>query len=105
MWCRQQLVPQAGDRELTAEADGSVSSPAWPAEAAAGPGVGGPLLSRCLWGTRKGLSLCPWLAVEGRKQGCGGREHLPPPAQRAVQPRGRAWGRPQSGLNFWSSGG
>lgn len=40
MWCRQQLIPQAGDRELTAEAEPNVSSPAQLARVAAGPWFG-----------------------------------------------------------------
>lgn len=42
MWCRQRLIPQAGDRELTAEAGPNVSSSAQLGRVAAGHGVGQP---------------------------------------------------------------
>lgn len=81
----------AGDRELTARPRG-----VFPAQL----GLQRRLLARrgpppfqMPVGHAEPGSLSP-AAAEGRKQGCGGREHLPPPAQRAEPPRGRAWGRP-----------
>lgn len=78
------------------------SSPAWPAEAAAGPVR--PPLSRCLWGTQS-PGLCPRRPAAGGKE-AGLRWAGAPatPGPRAVQP-GDVRGAARSGLNFWSSGG
>lgn len=110
---------RAGDRELTAGAAQSVSSPAWPAEAAAGPGRGpgptfpaasGPHCARTGEPQVFVLPLEGEASVLGKKQGPRGQGAPATPNPVAVRSpgdssRAQASRHPQSGLNFWSSEG
>lgn len=94
MWCRQQLVPRAGDRELTAGAGrgwSECSQPGWAAEGLLAPVQAGPSSpAACGAQPRAPGAFVRGLAL-GEGSGAGaevGGEHLPPPAQR---PRAAEW--------------